>query len=97
MRLVFSGRARRDLTEAIAFIAAENPAAASWQRGLIEETARRLTVFPALGPTLGEMLDSTRQAQVPRTPFRLVYAIRQDAIVILRVWHGAREWPSDPR
>ena len=94
MRLVLSGTARRDLTEAITFIAADNPHAAERQNRLIQATALRLTRFPALAHAEA---GGRRVAQVPGTPFRLIYEARRDSILILRVWHGARAWPSDPR
>jgi toxin ParE1/3/4 len=94
VRLVLSGTARRDLAEAIAFIAADNPHAADRQNRLIQATAHRPTRFPALGRA---EVEGRRVAQVATTPFRLVYEVRRDSILILRVWHGARAWPSDPR
>ena len=94
MRLALSGTARRDLAEAIAFIAADNPQAADRQNRLIQATAFRLARFPALGRAEA---GGRRVAQVPGTPFRLIYEVRRDSILILRVWHGARQWPSDPR
>ena len=38
-----------------------------------------------------------RAAAVRNTAYRLIYAIAADEVLILRVWHGAREWPFDPR
>ncbi len=88
MRLVFSLAARRDMAEAVAYISFENPRAAMRQRRLVEQSARRLPDFPGLGRA-GE--DGRRRMQVPSTPFVLIYEARKDAIVILRVWHGARD------
>lgn len=94
MRLVLSGAARRDLTEAIAFIATDNPQAAERQNRMVQAAALRLARFPALGRAEA---GGRRILQVPGTPFRLIYEARHDTILILRVWHGAREWPFDPR
>jgi toxin ParE1/3/4 len=90
MRLVFAASARRDLAEAIDFIRQDNPAAAQEQSRRIRAAARRLPEFPHLG---GELDDDRRRLQVPRTPFILVYRVTPGAILILRVWHGARQWP----
>lgn len=35
----------------------------------------------------------TRELVVPRTPYLIVYRIEQKAVVILRVLHGAQDWP----
>ncbi|MBX9593398.1 MAG: type II toxin-antitoxin system RelE/ParE family toxin [Roseomonas sp.] len=94
MRLVIAATARRDLTEAIAFIAADNPRAAERQSAPIQAATLRLIDFPGMGRV---DRDGNRIAQVPGTPFRLVYEAPPDHILILRVWHGAREWPFDPR
>ncbi|WP_137177346.1 type II toxin-antitoxin system RelE/ParE family toxin [Roseomonas sp. AR75] len=88
MRLVFALAARRDLAEAVAYISADNPDAARRQRRLIERAAQRLLDFPGLGR---EDEDGRRRLRVPRTPFVLMYRQHDEMIVILRVWHGARQ------
>jgi plasmid stabilization system protein ParE len=35
--------------------------------------------------------------QVPGTPFRLIYSVARDTVVIRRIWHGARQWPPASR
>ena len=30
---------------------------------------------------------------VPGTSFLLIYRVENDDLIILRVWHGARQWP----
>jgi plasmid stabilization system protein ParE len=74
----------------VAHIGAHNPLAAQQQNRLVQQAARRLLVFPRLGAPDAQAL---RALQVPGTPFRLIYQETRDAIVILRVWHGARQWP----
>jgi addiction module RelE/StbE family toxin len=90
VRLVFTPRARRDLQEAFDFIAADDRAAALRQVDLVEAAAHRLRDLPLLG---APMPQGGRRLQVPRTPFRLIYRVSDDEVVVLRVWHGARQWP----
>ena len=90
MKLVVTAAARRDLAEAFHFAAEHNPDAAAAQQARIRTAADRLTRFPALGAPLP---DGRRRFHVPGTEFRLIYRQRDDSIVILRVWHAARQWP----
>jgi plasmid stabilization system protein ParE len=90
VKLDFNLVARRDLREALAYIAADNPRTAERQEQLVRTAAFRLTDFPDLGRPLDRR---RRLLQVRGTRFRLVYIATRDAIVILRVWHGARQWP----
>jgi len=86
--LVVTLLARKDLEDAVAFIASESPAAASRFKRQIERAAERLLDFPGLGRMIPE---SDRRAYVvPRSPYILVYRLTGDRIVLLRVWHAAR-------
>lgn len=49
MKLRFTPRALRDLTELADYIRAENPAAAQRVRAAIYETLRNLILFPKVG------------------------------------------------
>lgn len=91
MRLVFTEPARRDLADAFAFIAADNSAAAERQEARVLRAAWSLLEFPKLGRAAERT--GERRLDMRGTPFRLVYRQSGDAIIILRVWHGARQWP----
>jgi len=84
--------ALRDLEDATAFIAADNPAAAERMAARLREAAASLAAFPLRGAALPGPR-SRRVLTVPETPFRLVYSVARDRILILRIWHGARGWP----
>ncbi len=88
--LRLTATAQRDLTEAIAHVAEENPAAARRLRDRLVEAAIQLQTFPTIGTTLGK---GRRSFVVPGTRFRLVYRHGETGILILRVHHGARQWP----
>lgn len=40
------------------------------------------------------VVDGTRELLVPGAPYILVYAVRDDSVVIIRVVHQHRLWPS---
>lgn len=82
--------AREDADAAIAFVAADNPAAAERLAARLDEAARLLIRFPRLGTALGK---DRRRFTVSGTPFRLVYRPVQGGIIILRIRHGASGWP----
>ncbi len=89
-RLRVSASAQRDITEAVTYIAADNPAAARQMRQRLLEAAGHLLTFPGLGAEDGH---GRRHFVVPGTAFRLLYRPSQGGILILRVHHGARQWP----
>jgi plasmid stabilization system protein ParE len=93
--VVWSESALDDLDSAIGYIAADNPFAA----------ARVLDRIEAAADDLGEVATGRRgrvagtyEKSVRGLPYIIAYAIRElpsgrDRIVILRVIHGARNWP----
>jgi plasmid stabilization system protein ParE len=45
-------------------------------------------------PAAGRMDRAQRRAlTLPPTPYRPIYRIAGDRVLILAVWHGARQWP----
>ncbi len=92
MRLVWAAAALRDLQAAREFIGPDNPAAARAQLALVFAAARRIAAFPGLGRP--GRVPETREMAVPRTPYILGYRVRADALIVLRVLHGRRQWPD---
>ena len=81
-----------DFDQAQTYIAKENPFAAQAMAERIVQASRRLCDSPEIGaPGLEH---GTRHWIVGRTPYMLVYRIRDDSIEILRVWHGRRNWTA---
>ncbi len=95
MKPLWSRAALRHLQEVQRYIAAENPPASRALVTRIRQTAQRLSDFPESGEALHR--DGLRAALVPGTPYRLIYAPNVTGILIIAVWHGAREWPFDTR
>jgi len=49
----------------------------------------------AENPHMGRVgqLQGTREFVVRRTPYILVYRVAEDTIEVLRIMHGAQQWP----
>jgi toxin ParE1/3/4 len=58
----------------------------------IVTTIQQLATFPMSGRS-GRVPD-TRELVISGTPFIAAYTIDQDRIVVLAIYHGARQWPE---
>ena len=83
--------ARQDLRHLRAYIAGDNPKAAAQVAQRIRTTVERLADNPGLGRP-GRLID-TRELMVTGTPYLVPYTVSDNDIVILRVLHGAQQWP----
>ncbi len=92
MQLVWMPRARRERHEAIEFIAQDNPHAALGQLDRIEQQTDTLTQHPQLGRP--GRVKGTRELVISRTPFIVIYRLTPIRIELLRVLHGAQQWPK---
>jgi toxin ParE1/3/4 len=59
---------------------------------LIFTTIQQLATFPMSGRS--GRVPGTRELAIANTPFIAAYAIDHDRIVILAIYHGARQWPE---
>ena len=84
---------RADLEKVVDYIASENPGAALAIWDEIETQVERLVAYPQSG-RLGRV-EGTRELVVNRTPFIVGYRVNGDAILLLRVLHGAQQWPDE--
>lgn len=91
MILRYTRRAVRDLDQAYAFIALDNPAAARRVAAPLRAAIEGLRQFPERG-RIGRVT-GTRELVVPRTPFIVAWRVAGDAIDVLVVIHAARSWP----
>ena len=91
MRLRFSRHARDHLVDIRAHIAAHRPVTAGLVRGRILESIRSLQDVPRLGRAGRKQ--GTGELVVPGLPYIIVYSIaaKEDALVILGIFHAARE------
>jgi toxin ParE1/3/4 len=93
VNVVWLRQAERDLDSAIDYIAAHNPAAALQLYRAVREKTGLLPDNPGIGRP--GRVEGTRELVI--YPFIVAYAVQADldAIVILRLLHGARKWPDD--
>ncbi len=94
--VVWSADALDDLDSTIAYVAADNPAAALKVLDRIDKSAQSLGQI-ATGRS-GRVAD-TYEKSVSGLPYIIAYALQplpsgRERIVILRVIHGARNWPA---
>ena len=93
MIVIWSGEAVDDLAALRAHIAEDNPVAA---RQVVSAILRSVNDLLSGQPQMGRpgRVPGTRELVVPNTPYIVPYRIRDNRIVILRVYHGARRWPD---
>lgn len=95
MIAVLSPAARRDLIEAVRWIARDNPKAAQALRSAIMVAAERMGRFPDMGREWPELVDPpVRLLALTGFPYLVVYDPDHRPPLILRVLHGARDLPD---
>jgi toxin ParE1/3/4 len=92
MKIKWVRLALTDLDEAAAFISQDNPQAAKRMVNRIRDAARLLSDQPDAGRP--GRVHVTRELVIANTPFILPYRVVQNTVQILRVLHGARQWPE---
>ena len=93
MKLTWSAFALSDRDAIFTYIEADNPAAAVLIDERIAAGARRLLDFPASG-RVGRIA-GTRELVISGTPYIAAYTVAETTVRILRVLHGAQEWPEN--
>jgi toxin ParE1/3/4 len=91
MQVQWTVSAGSDRENAINYIAKDSLTAALSQLDEIEGQTDRLADYPKLGRP--GRVKGTRELVVNRTPFIVVYRIKGEMVHILRVLHGAQQWP----
>ena len=93
MNVEWLASAVRTLRSQLSYISDRNPQAAVDMGDAIEAAVSRLADFPESARP--GRVPGTRELVVPATPFIVVYRIEATGVVILRVLHGAQQWPPD--
>lgn len=93
MILVWMEQAERDKDGIIDYIAQDNPRAAVHVGDEIERQVEMLIEFPNMG-RIGRV-EGTRELVISDTPYVVAYRVRGDSVIVLRVLHGARQWPTE--
>ncbi|HEY5105808.1 MAG TPA: type II toxin-antitoxin system RelE/ParE family toxin [Caulobacteraceae bacterium] len=93
MLLLFGEPAARDLEDIVDYIALDNPAASESVYRAVQDACQRLAEFPQMG-RVGR-LAGTRELSLTGLPYLLVYEVGSEAVIILAVFHGARDLAKD--
>lgn len=92
MRIRWTKKAGRNLDEVEAYIARDDPSAATGVVLKIIDAVEMLSEHPALGKA--GRVEGTRELIVPGLPYIIPYRVKSNSVEILRVLHGARKWPA---
>lgn len=91
MRIEWKETAREDARQIVAYIAQDNVTAAFDVLDEIERQVGQLEAHPKLGRA--GRVKGTRELVISRTPYIVAYRIDDEQLFIVRVLHGARQWP----
>lgn len=94
MQVRWTEPATRDLEEISEYIRSDRPTAATQVAKALFDAANNLSDLPGRG-RIGRT-PGTRELVVSGLPYIVVYRISGEAIHILRIYHGARNWPAPP-
>ncbi len=92
--LRWSGPALQDLKQIRAWVARDSPDSARRLAKRIRSQVESLAEFPKAGRIVPEIGIETYREVIVR-PYRAIYEVQNNAVVILRVWHSHRDLPAD--
>ena len=92
MKLRWTLPAVEQLREIYEYIADDNPAAALRTVERIRLSIRQACRMPYTG-RMGRV-SGTREVIVPGTSYIVAYRVLEEAIHVLAILHGARQWPE---
>ena len=94
-KVVFMQTALDDLEQIVAYTAQNSIDAALRQHERIIETANRLSEFPMLGRAVpDEKIGKRGFRMIGQGKYIMFYKVFGDTVAILRVLHGARDYPQ---
>ncbi len=93
MKIIWSPEAIDDLAALRAYISQHNPAAA---RRVALHLLEMIETTLAENPHIGRpgRVPGTREFVIDKTPYVVPYRVKDNALQILRIYHGARRWPD---
>jgi toxin ParE1/3/4 len=95
LKISWLEKAAIDLEEAYDFIFFDNPPAAENEIKKVLEAVELLSGNPSMGKA--GRVAKTRELVVAGTPYIVIYRVKGSRLEILRVFHGARQWPDKNR
>src|SRR5439155_15792131 len=93
MRLRWTTPAAEDLYRIVRHIQKDNPSAAAQVAKSLYEGCGWLEGFPYSGRK--GRIDGTRELTFPGLPYIVVYRIEDQVVDVLRIFHGAQDWPLE--
>jgi len=93
MRVRWTLRALQDLEDQCAYIAQNDPEFAAQQGFDVFRRVEALGEFPYRGRPGRD--EGTRELPLAGTPWIAVYEVDSEGVLILRLWHGAQDWPRE--
>ena len=91
MEVRWSPEAADDLERIVRYIQRDNPDVARKVAAVIVDAVGALSTFPERGRA--GRIAGTRELVVASLPWIAVYRIREGAVEVVRVYHGAQNWP----
>jgi toxin ParE1/3/4 len=88
----FTEEAQADLVEIAAWLGSRNPLAADRVIETILADIEQLGHFPLIGHA-GRVPD-TRELVISGLPYVVIYKPLPDLVAVLRILHGAMQWPQ---
>jgi toxin ParE1/3/4 len=92
MKVRWSPEAASDLIGIVQYVRQDKSDAALRVGRAIYKAIAQLREFPNLGRS--GRVPGTRELPVQPLPFLVVYRLKEDAVEIARILHGAQRWPS---
>ena len=93
MTIVWSLFAISDREAIFDYIEVDSPRAAARIDDQIESQVEDLRSAPEIGRP--GRISGTRELIIQRTPYIAAYQIEGDTVRVLRVLHGAQQWPAE--
>jgi len=91
MRLRWTTPAANDLYKIVQHIQDDSPGAAAEVAATLYDGCGGLRDFPRRGRK--GRIEGTRELVFPGLPYIVVYRIQDQVVELLRIYHGAQDWP----
>jgi toxin ParE1/3/4 len=91
MEVRWSPEAADDLERIVGYIQRDNREVARKVATIIVDAVGALSTFPERGRT--GRIAGTRELVVASLPWIAIYRVRDEAVEIARIYHGAQNWP----
>jgi toxin ParE1/3/4 len=92
MKVRWLSRSVKDLEDILEYISLDDPLVAAREIEKILNAVNRLEENPLTGRK--GRVNNTRELVIPDSPYIAAYRVKDIAVDILRILHGARKWPK---